>query len=102
MKVIITNEERTEASILEGDFVLAIAGKNGSEESESVFMGKTSTNHLSRVGADGLVNGCKSISIIDSENCELQILSSAIERLKRRFNEISEKKGFRYEDIEKL
>ncbi len=99
-KIKILNEKGIEVKVMEGEFVFVIAGGNDPEKKDSAVIGKTSTNHLLRVGVDALVEACKSLSV--SENCELSILSSMIRRLKDRFNAISEKEGFDYDTLEKL
>ena len=96
----IFDEKGIEVEAMEGEFVFVVAGDNDPEKKDSVVIGKTSTNHLLRVGVDDLVEACKSLSI--SEDCELSILSSMIRRLKDRFNAISEKDGFDYDTLEKL
>ena len=94
------NEKGIEVKAMEGEFVFVVAGDNDPEKKDSVVIGKTSTNHLLRVGVDELVKGCKSLSI--SDDCELSILSSMIRRLKDRFNAISKKDGCDYGTLDKL
>ena len=96
----IFNEKGIEVKAMKGEFVFVVAGDNDPEKKDSAVIGKTSTNHLLRVGVDDLVEACKSLSI--REDCELSILSSMIRRLKERFNAISEKDGFDYDTLEKL
>ena len=96
----IFDEKGIEVKAMEGEFVFVVAGDNDPEKKDSVVIGKTSTNHLLRVGVDDLVEACKSLSI--SEDRELSILSSMIRRLKDRFNAISEKDGFDYDTLGKL
>ena len=99
-KVKIFDEKGMEVKVLEGEFVFVAARGNDPDKRNSAIIGKTSTNHLLRVGVDDLVEACKSLSI--SEDCELSILSSMIRRLKDRLNAISEKDGFDYDALEKL
>lgn len=99
-KVKIFDEKGMEVKVLEGEFVFVAARGDDPDKRNSVIIGKTSTNHLLRVGVDDLFEACKSLSI--SEDCELSILSSMIRRLKDRFNAISEKDGFDYDTLEKL
>lgn len=94
------DEKGIKVKAMEGEFVFVVAGENDPEKKDGAVIGKTSTNHLLRVGVDTLVEGCKSLSV--NENCELSILSSMIRRLKDRFNAISEKDGFDYDTLEKL
>ena len=99
-KVKIFDEKGMEVKVLEGEFVFVVAGNNDPERKDSALIGKTSTNHLLRVGVDELVKGCESLSV--NSGCELSILSSMIRRLKDKFNAISKKDGFDYDTLDKL
>lgn len=94
------DEKGMEVKVVEGEFVFVISGDNDPDKKDSAVIGKTSTNHLLRVGVDALVEACKSLSV--NENCELSILSSMIKRLKDKFNAISKKDGFDYDTLDKL
>ena len=99
-KVKIFDEKGMEVKVVEGEFVFVVAGGNDPEKKDSAVIGKTSTNHLLRVGVDELVKGCESLSV--NSGCELSILSSMIRRLKDKFNAISKKDGFDYDTLDKL
>ena len=99
-KVKIFDEKGMEVKVVEGEFVFVVAGDNDPEKKDSAVIGKTSTNHLLRVGVDELVKGCESLSV--NSGCELSILSSMIRRLKDKFNAISKKDGFDYDTLDKL
>ena len=62
-KVKIFDEKGMEVKVLEGEFVFVAARGNDPDKRNSAIIGKTSTNHLLRVGVDDLVEACKSLSI---------------------------------------
>ena len=97
---IIKNAGQTEVAILEGEFVFAVSGSE--DRVDSTVIGKKSTRVLSRVILDELVKQCICLSIKGDEDFVLSSLAYMIRYLTDKFDEISKKSGFTYDECSKL
>lgn len=103
MYEVIIKNEKGETKVLEGEFLLAIAGKNKPDnevETDSVLLGNTGPVKLLEASINETID--KAVSLSLQEDQELNIIAMMISRLKKRFNGISEKKGFTYDILDKL
>ena len=92
-----------EVKVVEGEFVFVVAGDNKPDnevETDSVLLGKTGPVKLLEASINETID--KAVSLSLQEDQELNIIAMMISRLKKRFNGISEKKGFTYDILDKF